>query len=104
MTSRTWTFAGEHTVYTYQDEVRGGITYSTMISSRPRTPEDPPFKRISGTWKQKGKAHIFTPAPHGCPEAGPSNICEVGGCPEAGTWCSVAQAREQEVDVYTIEC
>lgn|GEM_PF-2794759 len=64
MTERkTWTFAGEHTVYTYQDEVRDGITYSTMIASRPRTPEDPPYQPMKGTWEQKGNAYIFTPAP-----------------------------------------
>lgn len=59
--ARTWTFGFRDTIVTYQDEVRDGITYSTVVSSRPRTPEDPPFKPLEGTWQKKGNAYIFTP-------------------------------------------
>jgi hypothetical protein len=77
---RIWTFGFRDTIATYRDEVRGGVTYSTMIATRPRTPEDPPFEPVRGTWKRGGTAHILTPAPWGCPECGPSNVCEAGGC------------------------
>lgn len=61
MSDRTWVFAARQIVITYQDETRGGVVFSHIVSQRPRDPSDPPYVTRPGTWVAQGKVWIFTP-------------------------------------------